>query len=128
MLLSPLHLLRRDGRYEHKGVVRITLLVCAVVVFCFHVYYSWTVDYQPQGRYLMGALIPLALLVASGFDAVGCGFYTKGRAGDSLRKVGETLLLIFLVAYLALFIYVVVRVLIPANCLVGLYSGGYQEF
>ena len=34
------------------------------------VYYSWTTDFQPQGRYLMPSLIPLTYFAITGFKEV----------------------------------------------------------
>jgi hypothetical protein len=35
---------------------------CALLPVLASLYNSWTFDYQPQGRYLFAALIPLALM------------------------------------------------------------------
>jgi hypothetical protein len=34
-----------------------------ISVALISMYHSWTFDYQPQGRYLFSALIPLALIL-----------------------------------------------------------------
>ena len=34
------------------------------------VYYSYAADFQPQGRYALGALIPLLILISKGLEAI----------------------------------------------------------
>lgn len=111
-VLAPIHLIG-GRRYDGCVAIRCALVLCGLVVFAFAVYYSWASDYQPQGRYLMGALIPLAMLVASGMDAVGNGLYLRERLGDALKKTGTATLVLFMVAYVALFGFVAAHWIVP---------------
>ncbi len=43
------------------------------IVFVLAVYYSYCVDFQPQGRYILPCVVPLAALVTEGFEAAGEG-------------------------------------------------------
>lgn len=44
------------------------MFLCMVIPFYLSIYYSYSTDYQPQGRYLLPALIPLALFTVKGFE------------------------------------------------------------
>jgi hypothetical protein len=53
-----------------KKKVNLLLIVCAISIPCgiaLSLYNSWASDYQPQGRYFLTVLIPLAILVISGY-------------------------------------------------------------
>jgi hypothetical protein len=39
-----------------------------VTPVCLSFYYSYTMDYQPQGRYLMPMLLPLMYYVVKGYE------------------------------------------------------------
>lgn len=109
LALSPLYL-ARGARFEGKALVIASLLVCALIVVGLDVYYSWAVDYQPQGRYLMGALVPLMLLVAGGLEALASGLYReRGRLGAILSKAAP----VIPVGYALLFVYVLVNYIVP---------------
>lgn len=88
VVLSPVYLLR-GRRVRHKALVIGSLVACALIVVGLDVYYSWAVDYQPQGRYLMGALVLLMLLAAAGVDALACGLCRRGsRVADAEAAEG----------------------------------------
>ena len=109
LLPSPLYLARGE-RFEGKALVIASLLVCALIVVGLDVYYSWAVDYQPQGRYLMGALVPLMLLAAAGLDALASGLYREGgRLVTALSRVAPAIP----VGYALLFAYVLVNYIVP---------------
>lgn len=109
LLASPLYLARGE-RFEGKALVIASLLVCALIVVGLDVYYSWAVDYQPQGRYLMGALVPLMLLAAAGLDALASGLYREGgRLATALSRVAPAIP----VGYALLFVYVLVNYIVP---------------
>ena len=109
LALSPVYLVR--GRaFDRKALVVCSLLVCGLIVVGLDVYYSWAVDYQPQGRYLMGALVPLMLLAAGGVDAAACGLYrSEEAAGTLLRRAAPAVP----VVYALLFAYVLVNYIVP---------------
>lgn len=47
-----------------------TLLFCGIVTTMISIYYSWTVDYEPQGRYIITAMIFVWLAAAKGLQAL----------------------------------------------------------
>lgn len=77
-------------------------------------YYSYTTDYQPQGRYLMPALIPFMLLLALGFEK--CNLIlshlyekTKVKLLAKLPLIYQTILIVLVVLSLliTIFLYVI---------------------
>ena len=46
------------------------LFAAACIPPVLAVYYSYTADFQPQGRYALGALIPLLILISKGLEAI----------------------------------------------------------
>ncbi len=46
----------------------LNMLFCMVMPFVLSVYYSYATDYQPQGRYLLPMLIPLAYVIVRGIE------------------------------------------------------------
>ena len=54
----------------NKLILEITFLICMGINMFLSVYYSWTTDFQPQGRYLMPSLIPLTYFAITGFKEV----------------------------------------------------------
>ena len=57
-----------DEKSSGRKFFQINLLFCIVMPFFLTVRYSYTVDYQPQGRYLMPALIPLMYFICHGLE------------------------------------------------------------
>ncbi|BDC96133.1 hypothetical protein [Treponema saccharophilum] len=52
-----------------KGLLPM-LIACIVIPYALSMYRSYSTDYQPQGRYVMPALLPLQLFVASGYETL----------------------------------------------------------
>ncbi len=58
-------------RTAYSTLTRILLVVApllSLAILFASLYYSWIFDFQPQGRYLLPALLPLALLVGGAVD------------------------------------------------------------
>ena len=51
-----------------KAVFHICNIMAIVTPVCLSFYYSYTMDYQPQGRYLMPMLLPLIYYVVKGYE------------------------------------------------------------
>jgi hypothetical protein len=67
------------------------MLVCGVIPVLLSLYYSYYVDFQPQGRYFISALLPLMYFVSSGMAALA----RRGKAAAYLPVVGMIVLLTF---------------------------------
>ena len=52
-----------------KGLLPM-LIACMVIPYVLSMYRSWATDYQPQGRYVMPALLPLQFFVALGYESL----------------------------------------------------------
>ena len=57
-------------RERKRKVFRICLVLSVVIVLVLAFSYSYGTDFQPQGRYIMPCIVPLALMLAAGFDAL----------------------------------------------------------
>lgn len=56
---------------RRKGLARFfhgNMIFCMIVPVVLSLYYSYTTDYQPQGRYLLPALIPVCYYTIRGFE------------------------------------------------------------
>lgn len=91
-------------RSRKVGLVNWCLLVAAVIPVVLSVWYSWTSDYQPQGRYLMPALPALAVWMVVGFAGLG---KKKTECKDGKAAV------ILTVCWVTLFVLVMVSTMIP---------------
>lgn len=58
--------LKKDGRWKIMGMFRWCMMIAVIIPFVLNMVYSYTSDYQPQGRYSLPMLLPLAYFVTSG--------------------------------------------------------------
>lgn len=58
----------KDKIPNKMGRFCVNMLVCAILPLAILIYYAYTVDYQAQGRYIMPALIPLAMFIVKGYE------------------------------------------------------------
>ena len=72
--------------------LEIIFAINIVIPFILSVYYSYTSDYQPQGRYLMPMLIPLMYFVTKGIERI-LDVIIKN---EKIKKVIQTILMITL--------------------------------
>lgn len=60
-----------DKGYSSKRLqIVIWLVIGVTITISLHVYYSFMIDYQPQGRYIMSIAIPLVLLISYGMNKI----------------------------------------------------------
>lgn len=65
------YLLNRKQRDKIIGkalFLHINMIFCIIMPFILMLYYSYTIDYQPQGRYLLPALVPLMYYTVKGIE------------------------------------------------------------
>ncbi len=68
LLLSFICLLLCAMRLStQKKVFIIGLSVLIIVPCALSIYYSWASDYEPQGRYLFAALVPIMIAIVTGY-------------------------------------------------------------
>lgn len=59
---------RKEKEWRITGVFNWCMLIAMVIPVILNIIYSYTSDYQPQGRYSLPMLIPLAYFVTKGID------------------------------------------------------------
>lgn len=71
------------GRRGLRIFYHLNMVFCMIMPFALSLYYSYTVDYQPQGRYLLPALLPLCYYTTRGlekfFSLQAVPFFKKDR-------------------------------------------------
>jgi hypothetical protein len=70
-----LHLRKKDReedriRYRDKAFLAVMLFGLMLIPFCLALYYSWSADFQKQGRYYMPVCVPLFFITACGADSL----------------------------------------------------------
>lgn len=58
---------KKDNSMEMKGVLSYTMLIALIIPFVLNLTHSYSIDFQPQGRYILPLLIPLSYFVTYGF-------------------------------------------------------------
>jgi len=83
----------------------LNMVFCMAMPLILSISYSYTTDYQPQGRYLLPMLIPLCYYVMRGFEkAVKLPFWPDA-ARQRCLTIGSFLLCSIIMAFLALTVY-----------------------
>lgn len=101
----------RTGRRGLRIFYHINMVFCIVMPFLLSLSYSYATDYQPQGRYLLPALLPLCFYTIRGLEKL-CllceeKFSRKnaGRYFSFAITLGTILLCVFIVIMLLLTVY-----------------------
>ena len=98
---------RQPGRRWLRIFFLMNMLFCILMPFLLSLIYSYSTDYQPQGRYLLPALLPLCFYTVQGLEKL-CrlllSFFPKLPRERTLTSV-SVLLYVFIVGMLALTIY-----------------------
>ncbi len=81
-----------------RKLLAVSFLIAGLIGLMISFYYSYTADYEPQGRYLFASLIPLALLLTYGIRTL----------GKALKIKSKYLSLFFSVLLLAIDLYAIV--------------------
>lgn len=76
----------RYGVFRMKAGCQIVLLISMLIPVALSLIYSYTDDFQPQGRYLLPALLPLLVFMAQGLDEIGSLLF---RIAGGRRRSGE---------------------------------------
>jgi len=83
-----------------KWALLVSLLGCTTVTIGLSMYYSFTWDFQPQGRYCFPALLPIALLSAKGIEQIVDGTALRKIRGAVVFATGLLLGLVSEASYL----------------------------
>lgn len=90
---------RKTEFFKIDNYFLICLLLCMMIPILLSAHYSYTIDYQAQGRYIMSMLIPLVLIVSMGYNYLDHLMFKK----HILKKT--TVSQIILILYSILFVY-----------------------
>lgn len=84
---------REWGRNRYSLAFIVAMLAACIITVSLFLYYTFQVDYQPQGRYIIYLLIPLVLAVTSGIG--------RSMTGD-VHVLGSIVMVLFMICYMAL--------------------------
>lgn len=96
----------RQKGISPNGLFHVTMLIALVIPNILNLYYSYTSDYQPQGRYSMPMLIPLMYFVTVGCSRLADRFIKN-------EKLKKYCFYIVAAAVAAIAVYVWGRILLP---------------
>ena len=92
---------------KNKYLLNYIFLLSIIVPISLSIYYSYTSDFQPQGRYIMGIIIPFTYFVVNGIEKI----LEKFVKTEKIKKyiIFMIILLIVFISMIALFGYVIPR-------------------
>lgn len=97
---------RKTELFKIDNYFLICLLLCMIIPILLSAHYSYSIDYQAQGRYIMSMLLPLMLIVSMGYN------YLDGiMNGKILNKISISCVIVF--TYILLFIYCLITYFMP---------------
>ena len=83
--------IRFPGRPVLSGFFHANMLLCMTIPCALSLIYSYSTDYQPQGRYLMPILIPLCYYCVRGLQKVFLYLHALTLRINNKKPVNETL-------------------------------------
>ena len=98
---------RQPGRRWFRVFYHLNMIFCILMPFFLSMIYSYSTDYQPQGRYLLPALLPLCFYTVRGLEKL-CHrlpFFSPKLSRKCILIFLSALLCVFIVGMLALTIY-----------------------
>jgi hypothetical protein len=88
------HLMKREAVSLYlSNILSGALLLGSVITIGLHLYYCLVIDFQPQGRYIVTLLIPVAIIMAAGYNELFKRLSEKVQ--NSAVLVGVVLLFMF---------------------------------
>lgn len=88
------YLIRKREQWKGKGLLYLVLLIGMIIPVVLSMVHSYTVDYQPQGRYCMPMLIPLMYFEVTGLKSLALRCHTERWSGWMLTALWTVLALI----------------------------------
>ena len=86
----------------------LTILIAIIIPICLSIWFSYKIDYQPQGRYVMPIILPLMYLLTKGLE-MGKDLFVK-KIRDYYNYFGLAIIIIY--AFLMVFVFS--NILLPA--------------
>ncbi|MCM1570123.1 MAG: hypothetical protein NC081_11875 [Roseburia sp.] len=93
----------KHHRPVYRAFVHANMIFCILMPILLSIYYSYSTDYQPQGRYLLPMLIPFCYYCTRGFEKLFLSFCAKKPVRSSKILTGLSFILILLII-LSLFV------------------------
>lgn len=94
-------------------------LISSFIAAFLCVWYSYTSDYQPQGRYILPGLIPLLFVVFAGYGRLADSYKGLGIQDRRLVKAIEIIVILGALAYL---------ILALISCIMTIYGAYYGDY
>lgn len=90
---------------KNKYLLNYIFVVSIIIPILLSMYYSYASDFQPQGRYIMGIIVPFTYFLVTGIQAV----LEKFIKSEKIRNVIiiALMLLIIVISFKAIFAYVI---------------------
>lgn len=90
---------------KNKYLLNYIFVVSIIIPILLSMYYSYASDFQPQGRYIMGIIVPFTYFLVTGIQAV----LEKFIKSEKIRNVIiiALMLLIIIISFKAIFTYVI---------------------
>ena len=90
---------------KNKYLLNYTFVIAIIIPIILSIIYSYTSDFQPQGRYIMGIIIPFTYFLVNGIQAVLEKFIKSEKIRKAIMVV--LMLLIIVISFKAIFAYVI---------------------
>lgn len=107
MFLHPVRMfrIRKDGVISKKAVFNWVMLIAMIIPNILNAYYSYFSDYQPQGRYSLPMLIPLAYFMITGYETLFDKLIENERIRNGVYVAVGIILMVLVFAMYATVIY-----------------------
>ncbi len=103
------------GFYQERKVFRLfyhaNMLFCIIMPLLLSLYYSYSTDYQPQGRYLLPALLPVCYYTIHGLEKawnlkfINLKFINKPKRKNQVLTISVILLCMIIMGLLMVTVY-----------------------
>ena len=90
---------------KNKYLLNYIFVISIIIPIALSIIYSYTSDFQPQGRYIMGIIVPFTYFLVSGIEAV----LERFVKSQKIKKIIVLMLivLVIIISFKAIFIYVI---------------------
>ena len=90
---------------KNKYLLNYIFVIALIIPIVLSIIYSYTSDFQPQGRYIMGIIVPFTYFVVTGIETVLEKFIKSQRMKKIIVLV--LILLVIIISFEAIFTYVI---------------------
>lgn len=109
VMLNSKNIFRYSNTLEkRKRNWKIMVMLSIIIPIVLSIWYSYNVDYQPQGRYILPLIVPLMYVLAKGLES-GARLFKK----EYIKKYNTIIPFVFVFIFLFLVIMIMTNVLMP---------------